>query len=243
MQHPMSPGAWRAYKRRQTSVTLITLDQATTRVHIVWGQDSEAGGIGRLTAPTNADLAALDLPGWAWPAYWAIRPVRLVADRVAGRRAGGDLGPYLGTPTAMVTPILRVGEVNADDLLVDIGCGDARVLIEAARSFGCRGQGIERDPDLAATARDAVRRAGLTERIDIIEADANETDMSDATVAFAFLPAEATAIILPKALAAMPTGSRFVAHEQLTTRWPIQPTRSELVVDGGVTVVSVWQVP
>jgi precorrin-6B methylase 2 len=143
----------------------------------------------------------------------------------------------------MVTPILRVGEVNADDLLVNIGCGDARVLIEAARSFGCRGQGIERDPDLAATARDAVRRAGLTERIDIIEADANETDMSDATVAFAFLPAEATATILPKALAAMPTGSRFVAHEQLTKRWPIQPTRSELVVDGGVTVVSVWQVP
>jgi thioesterase domain-containing protein/acyl carrier protein len=43
MQHPMSPGAWRAYKRRQTSVTLITLDQATTRVHIVWGQDAESG--------------------------------------------------------------------------------------------------------------------------------------------------------------------------------------------------------
>lgn len=78
MQHPISPGAWRAYKRRQTSVTLITLDQATTRVHIVWGQDAEAGGIGRLTTPTNADLAALDLPGWARPAYWAIRPVRLV---------------------------------------------------------------------------------------------------------------------------------------------------------------------
>lgn len=243
VQHPMSPGAWRAYKRRHTSVTLITLDQATTRVHIVWGDDAETRGLQRLTTPTAADLAALDLPGWAWPAYWAIRPGRLVADRIAGRRAGGDLGPYLGTPTAMVTPILRVAEIDADDFLVDIGCGDARVLIEAARSFGCRGRGIERDPELAATARYAVRRAGLAERIEIIEADANETDMSDITVAFAFLPAEATASILPKALAAMPTGSRFVAHEQLTARWPIQPTRSELVVDGGVTVVSVWRVP
>lgn len=143
----------------------------------------------------------------------------------------------------MVVPILKVAEVDGSDLLVDIGCGDGRVLIEAARAFGCRGRGIERDPELAATARDAVRRAGLSNRVEIIEADGAEADLSDATVAFAFLPAEATASILPSALAMMATGSRFVAHEQLTTPWPVQPAHSELVVDGGVTVVSLWKVP
>jgi hypothetical protein len=63
----------------------------------------------------------------------------------------------------------------------------------------------------------------------------------DVTVAFAFLPPDAVAALLPRVLEQMPPGGRFVTHEQLAGEWPIAPTRTELVVTGAITVASVWE--
>lgn len=240
LQDPLSRGAWRAHRRLRPSITLIKLDAATTRVTVTWGDDVNDVGATGSFAPTKADLTAIDLPGPAWPLYWAIRPFRLINDRIRGRRAGGDLGPYLGTPTGMAAAVLALAEPTADDLVVDIGCGDARVLIEAARHYGCRGRGIERDPSLVADARRNVAAAGLADRIEIVEGDAANADVGDATVVFAFLPTDTVGRMLEPTLASLPVGARFVSHEQVGADWPVTPDSSRLVVADGVTVASVW---
>ncbi|MEM7284819.1 MAG: amino acid adenylation domain-containing protein [Actinomycetota bacterium] len=240
MQDPLSRGAWRAYRRLRSSITMIKLDAATTRVTVSWGEDANDTGTSSSVAPTKADLTAVNLPAAAWPLYWAVRPFRLTADRVKGRRAGGDLGPYLGTPTGMVGAVLALAEPGADELVVDIGCGDARVLIEAARQHGCRGRGVERDPALVAEARRRVAAAGFADRIEIIEGDAVTAELSDADVVFAFLPADVVARLLTDTLGSLAPGARFVSHEQVGTAWPVAPDATRLVVADGVTVASVW---
>lgn len=237
MQRPLGPGAWKARMRTSSELTLIALDESTTRVSVEWPGPDRAGFL----TPRPTDLATVDLPVWAWRAYWAVRPWRLIGDRLRGRRAGGELGPYLGTTTGQVVPLLALADVGPDDVVLDIGCGDGRVLIEAVRHFGCRARGVERDADLAETARRAVADAGLAERIEIVEGDADAVAVDDVTVAFAFLPPDAVASLLPRVLADMAPGGRFVTHEQLAGRWPITPTRTELVVTGAITVASVWE--
>ncbi|MDH4076948.1 MAG: methyltransferase domain-containing protein, partial [Acidimicrobiia bacterium] len=165
---------------------------------------------------------------------------------------GADLGVFLGTPAGLINDILTLAEPTADDLVLDIGCGDGRVLVEAARRFGCRARGIEIDPGLASAARARVAEAGLADRIEIVEADAGATDPADlvcagadaATLVFLFLPPAAAAALLPPVLAALPPGGRVLAHEQLAASWPVPPIRSRLVLaegaDAGVTVAHVF---
>jgi amino acid adenylation domain-containing protein len=238
-QSPMSPGAWRMHVRTASSITLIALDDATTRVTLGWDGPTRRGAL----TPNPADYASLGLPAFAWPLYWLVRPIRLMVDRIAGRTGGGDLGPFLGTRTSMVEPVLRQADIGPDDVLLDIGCGDGRVLIEAVGAYGCRARGVERDPTLAEIARARVDAAGMSDRIEIECGDAADVDFVEVTVAFAFLPAEAASNLLPRLLGELATGARVLAHEQVVGDWLVPPTQSRLIVDGGITVSNLWLVP
>ncbi|MEM7275361.1 MAG: methyltransferase domain-containing protein, partial [Actinomycetota bacterium] len=242
----------------------------TTRIRLALADDHHprAGHRRRVAAkltPNQRDFEAVDLPTWAWPAYWPLRPVRLTAGALAGKLSGpagtvGDLGIYLGTPTGLIDPLLRFAGLAPGDgtapqdqppVVVDLGCGDGRVLIEAADRFGCVGRGYETDPDLVARARRAVADAGLDDRVEIVAADAAGADLSDVDLAFAFLPPAAFASILAPTLTKLPAGAALLSHEQLPTRFPIEPDRTELVLghpddatDGGagagITVANLW---
>jgi SAM-dependent methyltransferase len=177
---------------------------------------------------------------------------QVAADRRAATEPddGHDLGIFLGTPTSLIEPVLAIGGAGPDDLVVDIGCGDGRVVIEAVHRFGCRARGIEIDPVLADLARKKVAEAGLSHRIEIIEADAAVQDqrtaalLVDATMVFLFLPTEIAAGLLHDLLRQLDAGARVVAHEQLAVEWPVAPDHSELVVGAdAVTVASVWRTP
>ena len=94
------------------------------------------------------------LPRRTWPAYSLVRPVRLVLERVGLRRRHEDsLGPFLATPDSLIDPLLELAQVGPDDHVVDIGCGDGRLVVEAAARLGCRAVGIERSPELVDSAR------------------------------------------------------------------------------------------
>jgi len=191
----------------------------------------------------DGDTTRLDL---VWRA--GQRPAAAALDRADG----SDLGVFLGTPAGLAGDILAVARPTADDLVLDVGCGDGRVLVEAARRFGCRARGIEIDPELAAAARTRVAAAGMADRIQIVEADAGAADPAAlvgtghhaATLVFLFLPPAATAGLLAPILAALPPGGRVLAHEQLAVSWPVPPTRSRLVLgdgpDAGVTVAHLF---
>lgn len=244
-------------------IDYIRRGETTSRIRLRWSNVSDRGRskLSRVTdrmAPTSKDFEVADLPPWAWPAYWPVRPIRLAAERLqAGLHGAGivesagtaDLGIFLGTPTGLIEPLLRFAGVDEDDLVIDIGCGDGRVLIGAAQSFGCRARGYEIDPELVRQARDAVASAGLDDRIEIIEGDATEASHVDADVVFAFLPPEAVSAILEPTLNQLPAGAVFLSHEQLASKVPTPPDRSKLIIGlpserpetGGITVANLWK--
>jgi len=127
---------------------------------------------------------------------------------------------YLPTPYPVVDAMLRVAQVRPGDRLYDLGAGDGRIVIAAARDYGIRAVGIERDPRKAAEARDNVRRAGLEHLVEIREGDALEADLSDATVVTVFLFPEINARLAPKLRAELPRGARIVSHRFGLGDWP-----------------------
>ncbi len=153
-----------------------------------------------------------------------------------------DLGVFLGTPLDLIVPVLDLADPGVDDVVIDLGCGDGRVLIEAVRRFGCRARGVENDPRLVARARERVAAAGLSDRIEVVEGDATGTPVDDITIAFLFLPPDTAAALLPGLLARLPAGARVLAHEQLAVAWPVAPDRSRLLAEGHLTVAHRWTV-
>lgn len=172
----------------------------------------------------------------------------LTKDR-SGEMAGApDLGIFLGTPLGLIGPLLSFADFGSGQHLTDLGCGDGRVLIEAARAFGGRGRGYETDLDLVERARVAVDAAGLADRVEIVHGDAAAADLSDTNLVFAFLPPETVTEILEPTLKKLQTGAAMLSHEQLATRFPVAPDRSALILGhdrrnpaaSGITVASLW---
>lgn len=104
------------------------------------------------------------------------------------------------TPPESINHALKLLQLSHDDVLADFGCGDARVLIQAANQYGCRGVGIEIDPERAAVARKAVRKEGLESRILIITGNALlfDPDAHHVTAGYAYLYPELLAKLKPK---------------------------------------------
>ncbi len=167
------------------------------------------------------------------------------SDGIDGRSAvvtdQADLGVFVGTPISLVADILALVGVDSGDVVIDIGSGDGRVLIEAAKKFRCRGVGVEQDPDLVAVGRRLVQEAGVGQLVELLCGDAREVDLDAASVIFMFLPPEVSSDLLPELLARRSEGTVVVAHEQLAVAWPVEPTERHLVIDDGVTVVYIWR--
>ncbi len=210
-------------------------DDAATRCAVTWGRVA-----GRQPIDGPAGHQPIDGP------IGRRARLRRVADRLRTRGgSSADLGVFLGTPTAMIPELLALADPGADDVVIDVGCGDGRILVEAARRFGCRAAGIETDPDLAAAARDRIDRAGLADRVIVHQLDATAPEarrlLAAATVVFLFLPAETSAGMLPAILDGLAPGGRVVAHEQDDVAWPVAPDASRLVIAGGFTTAHLWQ--
>lgn len=247
-------GAERSFWRtaEQVAMTRTADDGATFMVRVRWRRP--AGGSARRTArrlfvPTPADWATIDLPAPAWWLYPLVRPIRLVAERIGLRsRAHGAHEPFLATPDGLLEPIFDVADVAADDVVADIGCGDGRIVIAAARNRGCRAVGVERSPSSATRASAAVSGAGLDDRVRIVEGDVLDPEvvraLDDVTVAILFLPMVVAARVLPVLRARLGAGARIVVHEQSRLAADLPPPASThaVVADQSVTVAHCWTV-
>src|SRR4029077_4717464 len=98
-----------------------------------------------------------------------------------------DAGPYVPSPESGVSDMLRYADVNANDFLIDLGSGDGRIVLTAAKVFGARGFGVEIKEDLVKKANDAAKQEGLAERVKFIKADLFKTDISQATIITMYL--------------------------------------------------------
>jgi SAM-dependent methyltransferase len=98
-----------------------------------------------------------------------------------------DGGPYVPTPDAVVARMLQLAGVGANDVVYDLGSGDGRLVIEAARRYGARGVGVEREARLVEIARSAAVSARVADRVSFLQGDLFETDLRGATVVTLYL--------------------------------------------------------
>lgn len=225
---------WESFRRSHSEITLTRIDDVSTRLDLHW--DTRSGAT----------------PWRPGPGFLLRHPGRLA--RSAWHRLGGlggrpiapaahFLGDLLSTPRSLLSPLLSFAGVTGNDLLVDIGCGDGRVLIEAARKSGCRGVGFETQGELCKIAREQLRRAHLADRVSIHKGDAWSAPLHDATVVFLFVPVRALSACLPQLLDRLAVGTRIVAHEQVALEGTPQPDLSApLIGDAAVTVAHRWHV-
>src|SRR5205814_5125299 len=104
---------------------------------------------------------------------------------------------YEPSPSEVVTAMLELAAVHPGDVVYDLGCGDGRIVIEAARRYGARGVCVDIDARRIAEARDNAAAAGILDRIRFREQDAMKADLSDATVVMLFLSADLNLALRP----------------------------------------------
>jgi SAM-dependent methyltransferase len=150
--------------------------------------------------------------------------------------------PYQPSPTEVVQAMLRLGKVSAVDVVYDLGCGDGRLVIAAARELGARGVCVDIDPQRIAEARENARRAGVADRIRFLTQDLFNTDIRDATAVMLFLWPDVNLKLRPKLLQELKPGSRVVSHMHDMGDW--KPQATVRVPDGArQRVIYLWTIP
>ena len=134
--------------------------------------------------------------------------------------------PYVPTPVEVVMEMLKMANVGKNDVLYDLGCGDGRIVITAAKEFGCRGVGIDIDPQRIRESQSNAIEAGVSDKVKFIEKDLFEAKISDATVVTLYLLSEVNLRLRPKLLRELNPGTRVVSHEFTMGEWDPDATTS-----------------
>jgi len=147
---------------------------------------------------------------------------------------------FVPTPQSVVDAMLELAKVGKNDVVYDLGCGDGRIVITAAKQFGARGVGIDIDPRLIEESNANAAEAGVSDRVRFMNTDifADSTDFSEATVVTLYLLPSLNVKLLPKLLSQLKPGTRIVSHNFDMGEWVAEETRE---VDG--RVIYFWTVP
>ena len=141
-----------------------------------------------------------------------------------------NLAPYIPTPQSLVETMLEYGAVKSSDVVYDLGSGDGRVVITAARNFGARGVGVEMIPELCRTAERRIRELGLQDRVTIVQGSALHVDLSPATVVTMYLLTSSNERLRPNLEKYLKPGARVVSTDYPVRGW--NPARLKVVKTG-----------
>jgi SAM-dependent methyltransferase len=152
------------------------------------------------------------------------------------------LAPYVPTPQEVVDRMLELAEVKAGDVVYDLGSGDGRIVITAARKYGVRAVGFEINPALVKVAQDSVRESGLEHLVEIREQDVRTVDFSAADVLTLYLYPGANLRLRGAIMRQMKPGSRVVSHNYGMGNWKAE--RIETLTDstGLVRTIYLWRI-
>lgn len=139
---------------------------------------------------------------------------------------------------AVVTAMLKLAGVKKGDVVYDLGCGDGRIVIAAAREFGARGVGIDIDPQRIDESNANAKKAGVTKMVTFREEDLFEANISDATVVTLFLWPSVNMKLRPKLLKELKPGTRVVSHSHDMGDW--EPDKREIVEGARLFL---WTIP
>ena len=127
--------------------------------------------------------------------------------------------PYVPTPQVVVERMLGMAAVRPGDMLIDLGSGDGRLVITAAKEYGARGFGVDIDPKLVSKSNRAAREAGVADRVRFLRQDLFETDFREADVLTLYLLPDVNIALRPKILAELRPGTRVVSHDYGMREW------------------------
>jgi SAM-dependent methyltransferase len=120
--------------------------------------------------------------------------------------------PYVPTTPEAVDAMLKLAEVKKGDVVYDLGCGDGRIVITAAKNYGARGVGIDIDPQRISEANANAKREGVEKLVRFEENDLFQANFKDATVVTLFLLSSVNQRLKPKLLAELKPGTRIVSN-------------------------------
>jgi len=146
--------------------------------------------------------------------------------------------PFVPTPEQVVMEMLKMANVNKNDVLYDLGCGDGRIVITAVKKFGCRGVGIDIDPQRIKESRENAKKQGVSNKVKFLQENLFTADISEATVVTLYLLSEVNLRLRPRLFTELAPGTRVVSHEFSMGKW--EPEVSVTVKTGEKPVVDYW---
>lgn len=145
---------------------------------------------------------------------------------------------YVPTPEEVVEAMLQVANVTKNDIVYDLGCGDGRIPVTAAKKYGARGVGIDIDPQRIKEANDNVQKNNVGDRVKIVQGDLFEQDLSPATVVTLYLLPSLNVKLMPKLMKELKPGTRVVSHAFDMGDW-----KPEKEMDVNGRKVYYWTIP
>jgi SAM-dependent methyltransferase len=146
--------------------------------------------------------------------------------------------PYVPTTPEVVNGMLKLAEVTEDDLVYDLGCGDGRIVVAAARDFGAKGVGVDSNPDRIKESNDNAEKNDVKDKVKFIEQNLFEADIKDATVVAIYLLNSVNLKLRPKLFRELQPGTRVVSHAFHMEDWA--PDSSQVVDDRDIYF---WIIP
>jgi ribosomal protein L11 methylase PrmA len=145
---------------------------------------------------------------------------------------------YVPTPQEVVEAMLKIAEVKKGDVLYDLGCGDGRIAVTAAKQFGIRAVGIDIDPDRIAEANDNAKAAGVEKLVRFRNEDLFQADFREATVVTLYLLPDLNLKLRPRLWNELKPGTRIVSHQFDMAEW-----KPEKTVELNGRTIYFWRIP
>ena len=173
--------------------------------------------------------------------------VAMVAEFALPAAAQEPRVPYVPTPQSVVERMLQIAKVGPADYLIDLGSGDGRIVVTAAKKYGARGFGVDINPTRIAEANENAQKAGVTDKVTFQQSDLFQTDLSQASVITMYLLPRVNVELRPKLLDLKP-GTRLVSHDFSMEDWkPDQHVQMDAPEKyggtGGKSDVYFWVIP
>ena len=193
--------------------------------------------------PTEEDWKFVRLPSPLEPLYAVLRPLRLVRKHGLGfaRRPAPDLAPFVPTPPEIVERMLEFAGVSRNDVLYDLGCGDGRLVVTAAKRFSIRAVGVDSNPRRIAEAKANARRHGIQHLVRFVQQDAKTVDVSEATVVTLYLTLLGNLKLAQKLRAQLRPGARIVSRDFEIPGWPPERIERLEIPGGDSTTLHLWR--
>ncbi|HET9734056.1 MAG TPA: methyltransferase domain-containing protein [Burkholderiales bacterium] len=155
-----------------------------------------------------------------------------------------DAGPYVPSPQSVVADMLKLADIGPRDFVIDLGSGDGRIVLTAAKVFGASGFGVEIKDELVKLSNEAAQKEGVADRVKFIKADLFKTDISRATVLTMYLLPNTVNMLKEKLLTELKPGTKVLSHDYPLAGWVpekyVQWDLEDKVQISGVTTTLIY---